>query len=163
LTRISLLEGSWGEGGDHRSWLNKHTDWTWDRLYDAEADFEEAVAEWRAAGAAGAIPGNAGIAERALRQAARELLLLQSSDWQFLITTGAAGDYAERRFALHYVDLKQLLDLARRMIANPTPGDLDMQYLTNLEVRDAVFANVDLAWFAAPDSATTPQPRAGGH
>lgn len=147
-THISLLEGSWGEGGDHRAWLNKHTDWTWDRLYDAEDDLTEALGLWRRARAADGFSGNAPVAERALRQAMRELLLLQSSDWQFLITTQAAADYAERRFALHYVDLKQLLDLARRMIANPTADEIDMQYLRNLEVRDAVFRNIEPAWFS---------------
>ena len=33
--------------------------------------------------------------ERVLAQLARELLILQASDWQFLITTQAARDYAE--------------------------------------------------------------------
>jgi 1,4-alpha-glucan branching enzyme len=36
-----------------------------------------------------------------LAQATRELLLAQSSDWQFIISTGAAADYAERRFREH--------------------------------------------------------------
>ncbi len=29
------------------------------------------------------------------------MLLAQSSDWQFIISTGAAGDYAEERFLGH--------------------------------------------------------------
>src|SRR5262249_27455065 len=33
--------------------------------------------------------------------AARELLLLQSSDWQFIISTGAVADYGIRRFNGH--------------------------------------------------------------
>jgi 1,4-alpha-glucan branching enzyme len=36
-----------------------------------------------------------------LAQAARELLLAQSSDWQFIISTGAVPDYAFRRFTEH--------------------------------------------------------------
>src|SRR3546814_7843503 len=36
---ITLLEGSWGEGGDHRVWLNRETEWTWDMAYAAEEDF----------------------------------------------------------------------------------------------------------------------------
>ena len=45
-----------------------------------------------------------------LAQAARELLLLQSSDWQFIISTGAAADYASKRFLGHAHDLTELLD-----------------------------------------------------
>src|SRR6267143_631661 len=36
---LSLPEGSWGEGGDHRVWLNRDTEWTWDRVYSAEAEW----------------------------------------------------------------------------------------------------------------------------
>ena len=44
-----------------------------------------------------------------LAQAARELLLAQASDWQFIITTGAVTDYAERRFTLHAEDAERLV------------------------------------------------------
>jgi 1,4-alpha-glucan branching enzyme len=44
-----------------------------------------------------------------LEQAARELLLAQSSDWQFIISTGAAGDYATKRFVEHCEALARLL------------------------------------------------------
>ena len=46
--------------------------------------------------------------QRVLKQAARELLLLQSSDWQFLISTWSAKDYAELRLALHAGDFNRL-------------------------------------------------------
>jgi 1,4-alpha-glucan branching enzyme len=42
---VSLPEGSWGEGGDHRVWLNRDTEWTWDRVYSAEAEWITMVAE----------------------------------------------------------------------------------------------------------------------
>ena len=44
-----------------------------------------------------------------LAQAARELLLAQASDWQFIISTGAVVDYAERRFTLHCDDAERLI------------------------------------------------------
>ena len=46
-----------------------------------------------------------------LEQAARELLLAQSSDWQFIISTGAAGDYATKRFVEHCDALAELLSV----------------------------------------------------
>ena len=47
-----------------------------------------------------------------LAQAARELLLLQSSDWQFLITTDAGRAYAIRRFSEHAERFDHLADVA---------------------------------------------------
>jgi len=72
-------------------WLGPATGWTWERLWPLEERF------WDAAPAALARPATRPV----LAQAARELLLAQSSDWQFIISTGAAADYAERRFREH--------------------------------------------------------------
>jgi 1,4-alpha-glucan branching enzyme len=41
------------------------------------------------------------------------MLLAQASDWQFIISTGAVPDYAERRFRLHCEDTMRLLDAIR--------------------------------------------------
>ena len=91
LEPIELQEGSWGAGGDFRMWKNERTEWTWSRLGELEETF------WRVARGA--------LADQRLHfvlaQAARELLLAQASDWQFIITTGAAADYAEQRFTEH--------------------------------------------------------------
>ncbi|MEN2982379.1 MAG: DUF1957 domain-containing protein [Thermus sp.] len=38
---------------------------------------------------------------RVLQQAMRELLLLEASDWPFLIDTGQAKAYAEERYRAH--------------------------------------------------------------
>ena len=59
-----------------------------------------------------------------LEQAARELLLAQSSDWQFIISTGAAGDYATKRFNEHCEALESLLPFMRtpRRTWRPAPS-----------------------------------------
>lgn len=88
---IRLPSGSWGANGDFSMWLGPATGWTWERLWPLEERF------WDAAPAALARPATRPV----LAQAARELLLAQSSDWQFIISTGAAADYAERRFREH--------------------------------------------------------------
>src|SRR5438094_9568808 len=51
--------------------------------------------------------------QRAVRQAARELLLASSSDWPFLVTTGQAADYAVERFRSHALRFRRSLELAR--------------------------------------------------
>ncbi|MBI1966902.1 MAG: DUF1957 domain-containing protein [Gemmatimonadetes bacterium] len=98
-TGVRLAAGSWGVNGDYSMWLNERTLWTWRRLWALEHAF------WDAAPGALASAG----ARPVLAQAARELLLAQASDWQFIISTGAVADYAERRFALHCGDAEQLV------------------------------------------------------
>jgi len=96
---IRLPAGSWGANGDFSMWLGERTAWTWERLWPLEAAF------WDAAPRALASPA----ARPVLEQATRELLLAQSSDWQFIISTGAAADYAERRFVEHCSDAEALV------------------------------------------------------
>src|SRR4030095_8233396 len=38
-TPLGRSGGPGGEGGDHRVWLNRDTEWTWDRVYSAEAEW----------------------------------------------------------------------------------------------------------------------------
>ncbi|HET7599373.1 MAG TPA: 1,4-alpha-glucan branching protein domain-containing protein, partial [Gemmatimonadales bacterium] len=102
---IRLPAGTWGANGDFSMWLNDRTAWTWQRLWPLEEAF------WNVAGDALADPA----ARHVLEQAARQMLLAQSSDWQFIISTGAVVDYAERRFRLHCDD-------ADRLVAALTPG-----------------------------------------
>src|SRR5262249_37310723 len=84
---ISLPEGSWGRNGTDEVWLNPETEWTWKQIYPAEGAVQRMVEseKWK----------QDPLAERLASQICRELMLLESSDWQFLITTAAAKDYAE--------------------------------------------------------------------
>jgi 1,4-alpha-glucan branching enzyme len=139
-TTISLPEGSWGEGGDHRVWLNADTEWTWDRVYSAETEWVDLLA---------GAPHASGDLKRVIAQVTRELLLLQASDWQFLITTGAARDYAERRVAEHYAEFKRLAEMARHLQhGEPMSGDA-ADLLRRLERDDFCFPDIDPAWGSA--------------
>lgn len=82
---IVMAIGSWGNGGDDRTWQNEQTAWTWDEIALRQTRAAALLREDSAA----------------TRQLARELLLLQASDWQFLITTGQAAEYAAERFRSH--------------------------------------------------------------
>jgi 1,4-alpha-glucan branching enzyme len=127
---IALAEGSWGADGNFSMWLNESTRWTWERLWTLEERF------WTLA--PGALSHDA--AHAVLAQAARELLLLQSSDWQFIISTGAAGDYATTRFLGHAAALATLLDAlepAARDRLGAAAGTAE-----RLRRRDDVFPNV---------------------
>jgi 1,4-alpha-glucan branching enzyme len=134
---VALPEGSWGEGGDHRVWLNRETEWTWDRVYSAEAEWTEHLTR---------LPGAGGDLQRVLAQATRELLLLEASDWQFLITTQAARDYAERRVAEHYAEFKRLSEMARSLEEGHALSPEAADMLRRLEREDFVFPSLDPAW-----------------
>jgi 1,4-alpha-glucan branching enzyme len=134
---LALPEGSWGEGGDHRVWLNRDTEWTWDRLYSAETEWVQHLVQLDDAG-----PD----LRRVAAQAARELLLLEASDWQFLITTWAARDYAERRVAEHYAAFKQLSEIARHLRAGEPLAHDTAELVRRLERQDFCFPDLDPAW-----------------
>lgn len=108
-TSIRMQEGSWGANGDFSKWLNDETAWTWERLWPLESRFWDLV------------PAALTRADLSpvLEQAARELLLAQSSDWQFIISTGAAGDYATARFIGHCEALEELLALLESPDTDP--------------------------------------------
>ncbi|WP_419806114.1 1,4-alpha-glucan branching protein domain-containing protein [Terriglobus sp.] len=132
---LRLPEGSWGAGGDNRVWLNQDTSWTYARIYAAEYELRELCTggAWR----------DGGLGERLAKQLCRELLLLESSDWQFLITTGAARDYAERRFREHDDAFGSLLRFWR---AWRETGALDQEQIAGLvalEAQDSIFAEVN--------------------
>jgi 1,4-alpha-glucan branching enzyme len=126
---LNLSAGSWGKDGDWSMWLNAETAWTWEALWPLEEEF------WRLAPGALDRPETHSV----LAQAARELLLAQSSDWQFIISTGEAGDYAEARIKLHISDCTKLMNGLR-----DGDGNLDgaRKLASELEVRDAVFPDI---------------------
>ena len=78
---------------------------------------------------------------RAAKQLARELLLLESSDWPFLVTTGQAKDYAVERFNGH----KERFDEIYTMIES---GHIDEGKLAKIEDIDNCFSEVSLANFS---------------
>ena len=138
-TIVSLPEGSWGEGGFHWIWLNEWTEWTWRYIYQAEMEMRELVRiGW----------GKDEKANRILAQMARELLLLQSSDWQFLISTWTARDYAEMRVVEHYNSFLRLAQILREILNGEEPEPSAWQFLAYCEERDRPFPYVDPTSFS---------------
>ncbi|MFP4056969.1 MAG: glycoside hydrolase family 57 protein [Candidatus Brocadiia bacterium] len=136
---VSLPEGSWGEGGFHWIWLNEWTEWTWRDIHECEEKLLALLDRHRGDGD--------GLLQRLLRQAGRELLLLESSDWQFLISTWHARDYAENRLSVHYADFARLAELAERYAQARSLSGEEQRFLELLEARDNVFPDLDLgAW-----------------
>ena len=79
---------------------------------------------------------NAKLQVRALNQAARELLLAQSSDWLFIITNNTMVDYAHRR-------IKDHIGRFTRLYNELNSGKIDRKFLTEIEEKDCVFPDID--------------------
>jgi len=140
---ISLPEGSWGEGGYHWIWLNEMNDWTWRHIYPAEQEMEELARLW----AGDPDPR----LQDLLKQCGRSLFLLESSDWQFLISTFSARDYAELRLVVHHDDFKRLAQMTRRYAAERELPPEDWNYLQLCRERDDIFPDLDPKWWASLD------------
>jgi len=131
---ISLPEGSWGEGGYHWIWFNDWTQWTWRYIYEAERDLEQLLK--------GIGPRPEGDLRAVVEQLIRELLLLQSSDWQFLISTWTARDYAEGRLLQHYQSFQRLLNMGQRLLKGGELDPADREFLQDCQQRDSLFPSL---------------------
>jgi 1,4-alpha-glucan branching enzyme len=142
---IHLPEGSWGEGGYHNVWLNEDNHWTWAMLYPAQ--------KWMRYLAR---LGVTGLAQEIAEQAARELLLAEASDWQFLISTFSAKDYAEARFPDHIDRFNRLAEMAERVHGGATLNEEELEFLRDCQVKDAPFPELDLSYWAHLDHPLRP-------
>lgn len=124
---VAVGASSWGEGGYNRVWLNQANDWLYPHLHRAErAMIKLATANPR--------PGS--FQERALKQAARELLLAQSSDWPFILTAGTTVEYARRRLLEH-------LGAFFKLCRDYEQDCLEEDFLARLEAVDNIFPDLD--------------------
>lgn len=138
---IHLPEGSWGEGGYHHIWLNPDNVWTWDRLYPAQKKMTQMAREYAG-----------GPAEDLVIQAARELLLAEASDWQFLISTWAARDYAEIRFEDHVDRFEKMAVLCDQVHAGTPLTEAQVEFVDDCRSKDAPFPEtIDLSFWAKLD------------
>jgi 1,4-alpha-glucan branching enzyme len=142
---VALPEGSWGDGGDHRVWVNDRVSWMWGVEYRCENLFGKLSYHlpWR---------------ERSdlrdiLSKAARELLLLQASDWPFVIARDQAVDYGIRRFTQHAGRFECLADVAEKLSQDSgyldRLADVERFDIQDAEIHDVVFPDIDLNWWNA--------------
>ncbi|MDR0927408.1 MAG: DUF1957 domain-containing protein [Ignavibacteria bacterium] len=137
---VHLPEGSWGENNNHDVWSNKGNNWTWQYIYDDELKLNNILEN-------NPIEEFDSTERRILTQALRELMLLQSSDWQFLIYTNSAKDYAEQRFSFHHTDFNKLCDMFLKFRIDKNLPKESMNYLEATEKRNSVFPELQLEWW----------------
>jgi 1,4-alpha-glucan branching enzyme len=118
---------SWGSQGYGGVWTDDTNDWIYPLLHTmAETmvrlanDHPEPDDEQRCA----------------LNQAARELLLAQSSDWAFIMKMRTTVEYAESRTQAHVARFEALARMLKE-------GRIDSRLLATLEKMDDIFPDID--------------------
>ena len=135
----SPASSSWGEAGYYQMWLNEKNEWIYPHLRAAQERMTDLARQFGGPHVPPATePGP--LVLRALRQAARELLLAQASDWPFILQTGTSPDYARKRVTEH-------LQRFGKIHTQILQGQIDPAWLADIEVRDNLFAEVDLRYW----------------
>lgn len=130
---IRPAPSSWGAQGYNATWLRAETGWVHLSLHQAAAELDDLLRARRPSAAASR-------ETRLLRQAARSLLLAQSSDWTFHLGRGAASRYAESRLREQLARFRLLADALRG-------GAMREEQLVALERMDNLFPNLSLDHF----------------
>jgi 1,4-alpha-glucan branching enzyme len=123
---------SWGYKGYCEVWLEGSNDWIYRHLHEGAERMTEL---------ARGNPDPTPLRRRALNQAARELLLAQSSDWAFILKTGTMMDYARERTRVHVLNFNHLYDQLKG-------NDLDEPWLGEIERRHNLFPDIDYKLYA---------------
>jgi len=135
LSTITMEPSTWGLNSDFTVWLNPEHGWIWPYINSCSLRMEEVLARIAAADERG---------ERILRQMGRELLLMQGSDWPFLLFTTQAKEYANQRFHHHHQRFEKLVWAAG------DPGDtgrLSEKELASMEDVDCPWHDLDYRLF----------------
>ena len=124
---ISPSLSSWGYKGYAEVWLNGSNDWIYRHLHEASNRMVELANKYI----------NPTPLERAsLNQAARELLLAQSSDWAFIMKTGTMVSYANLRTVTH-------INNFNRIYNDINNGKLDESWIIEISSRHNIFPDID--------------------
>ncbi|MGE5707623.1 MAG: glycoside hydrolase family 57 protein [Bacteroidota bacterium] len=119
---------SWGDKGYAEFWCNGTNDWIYPHLHKAAERMIELARD--------NAPNGDGLKERALKQAARELLLAQSSDWAFIMKTGTMVEYAVKRTKSHLLRFNKLYEDVKH-------NRIDEYWLGKVEYLDNIFPEID--------------------
>jgi len=122
---------SWGEEGYWRVWLNEKNEWIYPHQQIAQERMTELVKKF---------PKPDALTSRALKQAGRELLLAQASDWPFILRTNTSPDYAKKRVKGHLWHFNSIYHQLKTK-------KLDAKWLADLESRDNIFPEINVSYW----------------
>lgn len=133
---------SWGEGGYWTVWLNEQNEWIYPHLRVAQERMTDLVRNYGAVAPVQSevARSNRGLVDRALKQAGRELLLAQASDWPFILHTGTSPAYARQRVTSHLLQFSRIYEQLKS-------GRVDEGWLRELESKDNLFPDLRYEYF----------------
>ena len=123
---------SWGEKGYGDYWCNGSNAWVYRHLHKMAERMVELAHRF---------PEARGLRRRALDQAAREVMLAQSSDWAFIMKTGTMVEYAQQRTRTHVHNFNHLYETINR-------NEIDEGWLSEVERRHNLFPLIDYRMYA---------------
>ncbi|WP_312114086.1 1,4-alpha-glucan branching protein domain-containing protein [Brevibacillus reuszeri] len=136
--RAHLPMSTWGRNGYGEVWLNERNGWIYRHLHQAERELIAAVSSLHETDRQDVY--GVQVKTRCLRQAARELMLAQSSDWAFILDGQTVVEYAVRRIHDHLARFRELLV----MFEQEQP---DEQRLGEMEGAYRLFPDLDVTYY----------------
>ncbi len=121
---VTPAESSWGAGGYSGFWLSAANEWIYPHLVELAARMDELNERF--------MPHPPEFVQRAIKQARRELMLLQSSDWAFIMQTGTMVDYAVSRTKMHIANFNHIYE-------GLMTGTLAEEFLADCEWKNNIF------------------------
>jgi 1,4-alpha-glucan branching enzyme len=122
---------SWGDNGYAELWLDSSNDWIYrhiNRSIDRMVELADRFTE------------DSSLKERALNQAAREILLAQASDWSALLYRGKNAEYAKNQIESALQNFTTIYESLGR-------SHISAEWLTCLERRHNIFPNINYRVF----------------
>ena len=132
---IAMKKSSWGEGGDFRVWKSPEHAWIWPYINSSIKEFEDVLER---------NPSPNDWEKKILKQIARELLLMEGSDWPFLLYTAQTKEYANQRFHQHHQRFLKLIWAAKNFEDN---SRISLNELEKIESIDSCFQDIDINYF----------------
>lgn len=130
-----LSASSWASGGD-AGWQGAEAEEYWQAIHAAEAQMVHLATSY---------PRAQDEHERVLNQAARELLLAQTSDWPALLSAGLGDELGAGRWRTYLARFSQLAAIIHRGCLN----EADRFFLEQIEEEDGPFPNFNYRVFAS--------------
>jgi predicted glycosyl hydrolase (DUF1957 family) len=75
------------------------------------------------------------------------LLLLQASDWPFVIDSQGAVDYGIQRFSGHATNFDRAMSMAEELATGQPLSPLRETELREIDAHDNIFKEIDLGWW----------------
>jgi len=119
---------SWGQGGYHNYWINDANAWIVPQITKAGSTFVDLCFK----------NINNDLSLRLFKQAARELLLSESSDWSFILRAGTTTELAKERIERHLFRYRKMVEIIKNH------SIINLKLLEDIEEEDKVFPDINI-------------------